>query len=506
MKKIFSFFVILLSLGIIFFVAKKTINKAEAEPQKKQQQYVGKSKNTKRRAIAVKKRKNKQTQKKRNNNKKNNTANKNLYKNWQKETERNKERETNIFAKKEEVGQPETKETETGISVKEEDWQSVADVKTTEKSTKEDRKQSISADSSIVYGKMNVNAGYNFGNINIKEVNTFLSNEQQAQLNTKLTKQNHSLALGAGYNLYFKLSDHFHPFIGLEATAQVPIKTSMLKTNGGVIDNSEESAGSSDASVPEGSVSFDELLPTILDSHYFNSPAVHATIEPVVRGQYIALSIMTYDTNGELISEQSTGATYFSTKYYDEPGRIRVVDKISERNVEGTSNVITTWQIQDESSGTSIYMSRLKVPGEASSFYQSDENGNEFIPTAPDEHGTGSNNYELNMRFHEYFFLNAKFGGRIIFNRNLSLQPYLTAGFNVVQAKFNVISNEYNVSGKKINIGLTAGCGLEALIRDRFSIALEYRRTFNKFNLPSPVGEFKMQSNNLNIKVRYYFL
>ena len=68
-------------------------------------------------------------------------------------------------------------------------------------------------------GKANVSIGYNFQQVKSQDI---LNIEPDGNLNF------HTLTLGGGFNVYYKLSHTIHPFFGLDIEGRVPLKTDVI--------------------------------------------------------------------------------------------------------------------------------------------------------------------------------------------------------------------------------------------------------------------------------------
>ena len=118
-------------------------------------------------------------------------------------------------------------------------------------------------------------------------------------------------------------------------------------------------------------------------------------------------------------------------------------------------------------------------------------------------------NYDINLqipqrmfnKLQEYFILAQRTGIKFNVIQNTALSAYSILGFNVLS------SNRFIDETKKNDVGLVAGAGIEVMFLDKFSFALEYRRTYNKgqnkFN--SITSSCPVNSNNAMAKFGYYF-
>ena len=125
----------------------------------------------------------------------------------------------------------------------------------------------------------------------------------------------------------------------------------------------------------------------------------------------------------------------------------------------------------------------------------------------------GKESYETVGKYWEFFRFNGKFGGKFIINNDFSVLPYATVGFNVVKASSHVIdctSPEYCPYWYKYLVGLTTGAGVDVLIKDRFSVGVEYRyvkvqKTFTSAPVDGPVKHV-WENHNIAVKFGYHFL
>ena len=57
-----------------------------------------------------------------------------------------------------------------------------------------------------------------------------------------------------------------------------------------------------------------------------------------------------------------------------------------------------------------------------------------------------------------------------------SVQPYATIGFNILRAKIHISQGTQTTYDTQIDLGLSTGFGIEALIKDKFALALNIER------------------------------
>ena len=107
----------------------------------------------------------------------------------------------------------------------------------------------------------------------------------------------------------------------------------------------------------------------------------------------------------------------------------------------------------------------------------------------------------------ELFIFNQRTGIKINVMKNFSVVPYATLGFNILK------SDRFNRNPEKharIDVGVSAGLGIETMFLDRFSFALAYRFTRNKsirFDYDSSTHAYwQIDGNNAMAKFGYYFL
>ena len=86
----------------------------------------------------------------------------------------------------------------------------------------------------------------------------------------------------------------------------------------------------------------------------------------------------------------------------------------------------------------------------------------------------------------------AKAGAKMEIVKDWAVSPYFMLGFNVMNLKM------YDES--KTKAGLSTGVGAEVLFKEKYSAAIEYRYTLNKFT------NKKVETNNMMLKLGYHFL
>ena len=125
----------------------------------------------------------------------------------------------------------------------------------------------------------------------------------------------------------------------------------------------------------------------------------------------------------------------------------------------------------------------------------------------------GKGYYENVSKYWEFFRFNGKFGAKFIVNQDLSVLPYATLGFTVVKTSERVIDCVSPLDCPyyyKYLVGLTTGAGVDVLIKDRFSVGVEYRYVkVQKKLAPAPVDPVTKQvweSHNISVKFGYHFL
>ena len=95
-------------------------------------------------------------------------------------------------------------------------------------------------------------------------------------------------------------------------------------------------------------------------------------------------------------------------------------------------------------------------------------------------------------KFGEYFMFHVKAGAKMEITKDWAVSPYYMLGFNVTKFKVDDES--------KTKAGLSTGIGAEVLFKEKYSAAIEYRYTLNKFT------DKKVETNNMMLKLGYHFL
>ena len=116
-------------------------------------------------------------------------------------------------------------------------------------------------------------------------------------------------------------------------------------------------------------------------------------------------------------------------------------------------------------------------------------------------------------KYWEFFRFNGKFGTKFIVNQDLSVSPYATLGFTVIKTSEHVIDCESPLECPywyKYLVGLTTGAGIDVLVKDRFSVGVEYRyvKVQKKFAIApvDPVTKQVWKNHNIAVKFGYHFL
>ena len=74
-----------------------------------------------------------------------------------------------------------------------------------------------------IYGKANISIGYNLQKYTGSYFKQIMHNKGISTEERKVNKYNHAITISLGYNLYFKINNYFHPFVGLEAISNLPL-------------------------------------------------------------------------------------------------------------------------------------------------------------------------------------------------------------------------------------------------------------------------------------------
>ena len=113
-----------------------------------------------------------------------------------------------------------------------------------------------------------------------------------------------------------------------------------------------------------------------------------------------------------------------------------------------------------------------------------------------DEEGNAEGSENAGNKIGEYFMFHVKAGAKLELNKDVAISPYYMLGFNVLKYKVD--------SESKTTAGLSTGVGVETLIKEKYSVALEYRYTLN--NVKGSESDLKVQTNNMMLKLGYHFL
>ena len=323
-----------------------------------------------------------------------------------------------------------------------------------------------------IYGKMNATVGYNLQEYtggNTGGIDKLFDKTKNAALEYKMHRANHAVSIGVGYNFYLDFNNIFHPFAGIEATVRIPVMG--YQTLRASYDKSFDSLG-----LFGGGDGFTYEKPVVI------STMPQGTVSGMVQNNGDGSWTVTYfNRSGQPIE----GGT--EVRYDFAPGTLGGYIE-QEENGTWTAHLVNgaTWRTYEERN----YVGRWVDPN--------------AVPEEDTEEGF--NGFTISLKAHEYMVLNAKAGCRIFLNNSVSLSPYGTIGLNIAQAKVNIGFHDRTIDNSTTNIGLSVGLGLESIVMDKLSIAIEYRRTVNKFNFATYGDKLRVQSNNLNVKVGYYFL
>ena len=309
-----------------------------------------------------------------------------------------------------------------------------------------------------VYSKMNISIGYDLK----KYVDDVKMKGVELATLYKTTKLHHSALVSAGYNLYFKASKYFHPFVGVEATARISSSNreiTKIHDEKWSIFNLERTAMIYE-DVPE------ETCEVIYDSgdiiykdNYGNEIARESKSAIINNVMQYVENADRFESGGSSFGNEHNETTIFGWIHYKDGSRSDLT------NITVSPRVLVQPRVQELTHAIDIT--------------------------------------DVSIKAHEYFVLNAKLGGRIVFNKTFSLSPYATVGFNVLQTKVNAIYRTQRFHNTAIDIGLSVGVGLETLINERFAVGLEYRKVFNNVKINDE--KIKIYSNNAMIKIGYYF-
>lgn len=357
-----------------------------------------------------------------------------------------------------------------------------------------------------VYSKMNISIGYELSKYT-NGIKTLLEKAVESSTSYKLNKINHSIAIGAGYNFYFKLNDYFHPFIGFEATAKITVGRHALKSGANITAGNESGDGNTGGSGETGlGTSYDPVayfIKTTRPASMANAIILEqngALEDRVMQWYFNDYGDKPYKLNGEshsyhgIVPDDTIG--WAALRQDDGSWNIYTADYTLAFN---SSGLITGSEPSEDTPNIDI-----NVPTKT---YTNEEIDNAISEEeAAERNASNQNAYRLSktITVQEYFVFNAKFGSRVIVNEMFSVQPYATIGFNILQAKIHISQGAEMTYSTQIDIGLSTGFGIEALIKDKFAIGIEYRKTFNKFKVNN--NDIKVKTDNAMIKFGYYFL
>ena len=357
-----------------------------------------------------------------------------------------------------------------------------------------------------VYSKMNISIGYELSKYT-NGIKTLLEKAVESSTSYKLNKINHSIAIGAGYNFYFKLNDYFHPFIGFEATAKITVGRQAIKSGANITAGNESGDGNTGGSGETGlGISYDPVayfIKTTRPASMANAIILeqNGALEDRAMQWYINdYGHESYKLNGEshsyhgIVPDDTIG--WAALQQDDGSWNIYTADYTLAFNSNG---LITGSEPSEDTPNIDI-----NVPTKT---YTNEEIDNAISEEeAAERNASNQNAYRLSktITVQEYFVFNAKFGGRVIVNEKFSVQPYATIGFNILQAKIHISQGTQTTYDTQIDLGLSTGFGIEALIKDKFAIGIEYRKTFNKFKVSN--NDIKVKTDNAMVKFGYYFL
>ena len=108
------------------------------------------------------------------------------------------------------------------------------------------------------------------------------------------------------------------------------------------------------------------------------------------------------------------------------------------------------------------------------------------------DEGIAEGNENAGHKIGEYFMFHVKAGAKLELNKDVAISPYYMLGFNVLKYKVD--------DDSKTKAGLSTGVGAEVLFKEKYSAAIEYRYTLNKFT------DYKIETNNMMLKLGYHFL
>ena len=329
-----------------------------------------------------------------------------------------------------------------------------------------------------VYSKMNISIGYELSKYT-NGIKTLLEKAVESSTSYKLNKINHSIAIGAGYNFYFKLNDYFHPFIGFEATAKITVGRQAIKSGANITAGNESGDGNTGGSGETGlGISYDPVayfIKTTRPASMANAIILeqNGALEDRAMQWYINdYGHESYKLNGEshsyhgIVPDDTIG--WAALQQDDGSWNIYTADYTLAFNSNG---LITGSEPSEDTPNIDI-----NVPTKT---YTNEEINNAISEEeAAERNASNQNAYRLSktITVQEYFVFNAKFGGRVIVNEKFSVQPYATIGFNILQAKIHISQGTQTTYDTQIDLGLSTGFGIEALIKDKFALALNIER------------------------------
>ena len=112
--------------------------------------------------------------------------------------------------------------------------------------------------------------------------------------------------------------------------------------------------------------------------------------------------------------------------------------------------------------------------------------------------------YGEKMSIKEVFNTQFKFGAKLNVVKDFAIQPYYSVGFNVLMLNYKDVDDYDNDSEKikKSKVGFTTGAGVDFIIKDRFTVGVDYRYGQNKMSLPTDI---KVKTHTGTIKVGVQF-
>ena len=321
-----------------------------------------------------------------------------------------------------------------------------------------------------IYRKMNVNVGYEMQKYTGGITKVFEAAENSS-IEYKANKAGHAMNFGIGYNFYLNLTgllgsnfltNLIQPFVGLEATVRAPV-------SGNKVLHARYDKNFDEMDMFGAGTAFGSYAYTSMPSGTYSG-----RIKPNADGSW---TVTYLDRNGNEIPGGSEIRSDFA------PG---TSDGSIERQPDGT----WTAHLWNEVAGRQFDYTNYV------GHWTADPDSGE---------DTANNTYTVSLKAYEYLVLTAKFGCRLFLTNNISLSPYWMIGLNVAQAKVDVALLNRSISTTSTTSGFVTGIGVEAIVMDRYSLALEYRHSLNKFDLSSKSNKLEIASDNMNIKFGYYF-